>query len=492
VTDNDTAKRAIGHPHPTAGQGEVLNRMISGPLSPVDALDRLAGDSHRVLLETAGASEGFSLLASNPIMTLRTVEGRVTLTTTSGERTTFPNTFAGLSHLLELAHGMTPPEGVPFAGGIIGFLGYETGNELERLPDPPDDPHRNPGAWFGVYEAAVIWKDRSSSPRIVATLLPGRSRRDVSEAMDRMEEALLEAPAVVTPGGGGRRAPSEEVRTSLSREEFEGSVRRIRDYILAGDIFQANLTRRISSRISCSGPELYRSLRRESPAPYGAFLDCGDVEVASISPELFLSLRDARVITSPIKGTLPRGKDRAADRELRDDLARSSKDRAENIMIVDLLRNDLSRVCLPESVEVTRLAEVESHPTVHHLVSTVAGTLEPGKDVVDVLRATFPGGSVTGAPKIRAMEILRELEPVRRGVYTGALGVLGFHGGAELSVAIRTAVLRDGHASYGTGGGITLASDPEAEWKESEDKAAAFLRALGSGDASFEKRNREE
>jgi para-aminobenzoate synthetase component 1 len=216
----------------------------------------------------------------------------------------------------------------------------------------------------------------------------------------------------------------------------------------------------------------------KSPAPYSAYLDTGSGEVASVSPELFLRVRSGLVITKPIKGTAGRGASREADRDLASRLVASEKDRAENVMIVDLLRNDLSRVCRPGSVKVPELAALETHAAIHHLVSTVEGRLEDGVGAVDLLRATFPGGSVTGAPKIRAMEVLRALEPTRRGAYTGALGILGFHGDLELSVAIRTAVVRGGYATYGTGGGITLASVASEEWRETELKAEPFLSAL--------------
>jgi para-aminobenzoate synthetase component 1 len=263
-------------------------------------------------------------------------------------------------------------------------------------------------------------------------------------------------------------------------------VERIRGYVRAGDLFQANLTRRISVPTGVPGVELYRKLLLESPAEFSAYLDTGRGEVASISPELFLSRRGARVRTCPIKGTAPRGPTPGEDTALAEALRASAKDRAENVMIVDLLRNDLSRVCRPGSIEVPRLAELETHPTVHHLVSSVTGVLEDGRGPVDLLRATFPGGSITGAPKIRAMEILSEMEAVRRGIYTGALGFISFSGAMDLSIAIRSAVLRDGVARYGTGAGITLASEPDAEWRETEDKALAFVRAVSS-EASLRK-----
>jgi para-aminobenzoate synthetase component 1 len=368
-------------------------------------------------------------------------------------------------------------------------LAYEAGDVLERVPAPASDDVGIPDAWFGVYDTALIWNRGRGTCTAVGSVLPGRTHQ---ATLDRLETLIgriisppenghggdrlvgVESPGVSTDGSLSADEPS----SSLDRDAFLAGVERIRSYIRAGDLFQANLTRRITIPTALRGTELYRALVEASPAPFSAYLDCGEMEVASISPELFLSVRGDRVTTSPIKGTNPRGHTPEEDDAQRDRLERSEKDRAENVMIVDLLRNDLSRVSVPGSISVPRLAKVEAHPTVFHLVSTVAGTLEPETSIVELLRATFPGGSVTGAPKIRAMEVLRELEPVRRGVYTGAMGILGFHGDAELSVAIRTAVLRDGRAHYGTGGGITLGSDPAAEWEETEDKARAFLRVL--------------
>jgi para-aminobenzoate synthetase component I len=316
-------------------------------------------------------------------------------------------------------------------------------------------------------------------------VLPGREPAAL-EARRAEAERRLEAPPaeVGDPGPLGSSGGVLELRSSLGAEAFKAGVERIREYILAGDIFQANLTRRLTARSSVPASELFHRLSRESPAPHAAFLDTGEGEVASISPEQFLSVRSRRVETRPIKGTAPRSPDPAEDRRLGEGLLASEKDRAENVMIVDLLRSDLSRVCEDGSVEVPRLLALESHPTVHHLVSTVRGRLRSDATPVDLLRVAFPGGSITGAPRIRAMEILRELEPVRRGVYTGALGILAFHGDMELSIAIRTAMVRAGRVHYGTGGGITLASDPEAEWSETEDKARAFVRALRGPEAS--------
>ena len=465
-------------------------------LRPLEALERLAGLPNRVLLESRGRQGTFSFLSAAPrkVVSLREGDGQ--------------DPFKALERLLEprsqVGAGTTAPGFPPFPGGIVGYLAYESGGFLERLPPPPADDVGMPGAWFGVFDWAVVWHHSFEECRLLGTPLPGS---DPKELRGRME-AVAERLAGTAPDSLESRTPGKHVTagsplrevvrsqgtrraehalpahlTSLDRDAFMAGVERIREYIRAGDLFQANLTRRITVGWEATGEELYRRMMEESPAPYGALLETGEGDVVSISPEGFLSLRGRVVETRPIKGTAPRSEDPERDRARAVALEGSEKDRAENVMIVDLLRNDLSRVCQDGSVEVPELLALESHPTVHHLVSTVRGRLRDDAGPVDLLRASFPGGSVTGAPKIRAMEILRELEPVRRGVYTGALGILGFGGDMELSIPIRTAVCRKGRVRYGTGGGITLASDPAGEWVETEDKALAFFRALGSGSA---------
>jgi len=434
----------------------------------------------------------FSFLAADPIALLRSDSGTTRIESFGWKGPwespwQVADPFVGLDLLLGRLRTPSAEPGHAIAGGIVGFLAYEAGDCLERLPPPRRNDLEIPDAWFGVYDGALVWDRVRGTCSAVATVLPGRSETDTRRRLEALVDRVRTVGPPTSPAtdaGAETFDDREGLSTSLDRAAYRAGVERIREYIRAGDLFQANLTRRLSSPTTMSGEELYHAMVETSPAPYAAYFDCGDFEVASISPEHFLSLRGRRISTSPIKGTRPRGETPERDERLRRELAESAKDRAENVMIVDLLRNDLSRVSLPGSIAVPRLAAVETHPTVHHLVSTVTGRLEPDRTIVDLLRATFPGGSVTGAPKIRAMEVLRELEPVRRGVYTGTMGILGFQGDAELSVAIRTAVVRGGHAFYGTGGGITLASDPEAEWAESEDKAKAFLRALARGGKS--------
>ena len=257
------------------------------------------------------------------------------------------------------------------------------------------------------------------------------------------------------------------------------AVARVRDYIVAGDIFQANLSQRFEAPLREPPWALYRRLRARNPAPFAAYLDFPEATVLSVSPERFLRVgASGAVETRPIKGTRPRGLGPEHDAALGRALSESAKDRAENLMIVDLLRNDLSRVCSPGTVRVPELFALERHPTVHHLVSTVVGTLAPGAGVVDLVRAAFPGGSITGAPKVRAMEIIAELEPSQRGVYCGSVGYWSLTGELDTSIAIRTAVARGDRVYFSAGGGIVADSDPEQEYRETLDKARALIDAL--------------
>jgi para-aminobenzoate synthetase component 1 len=273
--------------------------------------------------------------------------------------------------------------------------------------------------------------------------------------------------------------PSLALRSTFTRDEYLEAVERVREYILAGDIFQANLSQRFEAPLNESPWSLYRRMRVSSPAPFSAFVDFPGAVVLSASPERFLRVDTAGgVETRPIKGTRPRGVGPEHDAALGQALVESAKDRAENLMIVDLMRNDLSRVCAPGTVRVAELFALEQYATVYHLVSTVVGQLAPGADALDLLRAAFPGGSITGAPKLRAMEIIAEIERRRRGVYCGSIGYWSVSGALDTSIAIRTGVVRDGRVYLSAGGGIVADSDPAEEYQETLDKARGVIAAL--------------
>ncbi|MGH7574596.1 MAG: aminodeoxychorismate synthase component I, partial [Longimicrobiales bacterium] len=286
-----------------------------------------------------------------------------------------------------------------------------------------------------------------------------------------------------TTGGPARWpvAGMPDIASTFSRATYHELVRRTRDYILAGDIFQANLSQRLETPWPAAPFALYERVRDHNPATFAAYFDARNAVIVSASPERFLRRCGDYVETRPIKGTAPRGVTPMHDLALEDALQGSEKDRAENVMIVDLMRNDLSRVCRDHSVDVPELWRIERFASVQHLVSTVTGRLREGMDATDLLRATFPGGSITGAPKVRAMQIIHELEPTRRSVYTGAIGYMGFDGGMDTSIAIRTFIVKDGTAYLQVGGGIVADSDPEREYLETLDKAEGLLAAARNG-----------
>jgi para-aminobenzoate synthetase component 1 len=375
-----------------------------------------------------------------------------------------------------------------FLGGLVGFLGYDLGHVLERLPSIAPDDQGLPPLRLALYDWVVAWDRRTGQAWLGGRALDGDGRR-LARRLDDVH-ARLTSPATSDASPPAHDDPAEPLRfrSSLSRREYEAGVESVRAHIAEGDIYQANLTRRLEAPFRDDPWDAYRRLRTGDPSLFSAFLDLGSSPetgrpraLLSASPEPFLALdRDGVVATDPIKGTRPRGRDRAEDRALACELLASAKDRAENVMIVDVLRNDLGRVCRPGSIRVPRLCRLERTAAVQHLVSTVTGELAGGRDAFDLLAASFPGGSITGAPKIRAMAILEGLEPVRRGPYSGALGWIGPDGAMQMSILIRTFVADGRRLTLHVGGGITWGSDPAAEWEETVAKARGPLGSIGA------------
>ena len=347
---------------------------------------------------------------------------------------------------------------------------------MERLPATAADEGL-PELDVGFYDWVLAADHLSGESWIVATGLPTGQEADARARVAGIQERLNATPSSPS-NAASLKAP--RLRSNFRRVDYLQAIERAREYIAAGDIFQVNLSHRLEGEWDGAAWPLYERLRTASPVSYGAYLDLGDVKVLSASPERFLKLDGRWIETRPIKGTRPRGVTSDEDRMLGAELLTSEKDRAENLMIVDLLRNDVGKVSCIGSVEVPKLFDLERHASVWHLVSTVRGELRPGLDAVDLLRACFPGGSVTGCPKIRAMEIIEELEPVRRGVYCGAIGYLSFTGDMDTNIVIRTLVLRDGRMDLQVGGAVTYDSDPESEYVETLAKGRALLGALGA------------
>ena len=368
---------------------------------------------------------------------------------------------------------------MPFNSGAIGYLAYELGRHIEKLPCGVEDDLGLPEMVFCFYDKAVRFDHVSERSELCVSAADSAGVRELArDALDALETGPAPAGTVSFPESG-----MVGLESGFEREEYLDAVRKVKEYILAGDIYQANLSQRFSAPLREEYWSLYRRLRVLNAAPFSAFLNMGDFAIASSSPERYLEVRGSNVETRPIKGTRPRSHDPAEDSRMRAELLSSEKDRAELSMIIDLERNDLGRVCDYGTVRVDEHAVLESYATVHHLVSTVTGRLLEGRDIVDLLRASFPGGSITGAPKIRSMEIIDELEPTERSVYTGAIGYIGFDGSTDLNIAIRTMILSNGRAYWQVGGGIVADSDPEAEFEETLHKGRAMFDTVAGAKA---------
>ncbi len=363
----------------------------------------------------------------------------------------------------------------PFTGGAIGYFGYD----LLKYAEPCTQLVKERGIggrdfWFGFYQEVLAFDRKQKEIWLLANATDSQEGGEKLDALEQWSQTGISAPDPESVTGRNR------LESNFGRDEYINAVQKVREYIEAGDCYQANISQKFSMPATMDSKTVYLRLRNASPAPFGAYIDTGDRVILSSSPERFFSLAGKKIQTRPIKGTRPRGSTSEEDDSLKEELVTSEKERAENIMIVDLLRNDLAKVCKPGSVKVTGLCEIESFPTITHLISTVVGELRDESGLAELLRATFPCGSVTGAPKIRAMEIIDEIEPEPRGVYCGAIGYLGFGGSVDLSVAIRVIVKEKGRYSFHVGGGVTYPSDPAAEFNETLHKAEGIMTALSA------------
>ncbi len=453
------------------------------PQSPREAFTRLAGRPGRILLESGLPDPRlgqWSFLACDPFLTFRSKGPRIEVSTAAGTEVSEGDPFAALTHLLGETH-VTRPEGAPpLLCGAMGYFAYDLGRFVERVPEQTVDDVPVADCHLGFYGAVLALNHQQHRAWVCAIGAPetGAAAQRLAEARTEELAARLAAPA---QAWDAKPAPADFSLTStFTHAQYLAAVQRAKDYIAAGDIYQVNLSQRLSAPLRTDPFALYLRLMEENPAPFAAYFDTPDATIISCSPERFLQVRGREVETRPIKGTRPRGATPEEDARLAEELRQSEKDRAENVMIVDLERNDLGRVCEFGSVHVPELFVVESYATVHHLVSTVRGRLRPEMTALDCLRASFPGGSITGAPKVRSMEIIEELEPTRRGLYTGAIGYLCFSGDMDTNIVIRTLVVKDGVAHFQVGGGIVADSDPEAEYQETLDKGRALARALAA------------
>lgn len=428
----------------------------------------IARQSYPFLLESSLTNESngrYSFMGSSPFLVLSSKGERITVRRAGSFKTMTGNPFEVLSEILKNFKPTSAPNDTPMTGGIVGYFGYDLRHFIEKLPRNAADDLPFPDLHLACYDRILCIDHATSKIFLVNT--------DYGER--RISEEEKAAPTTAEDAG------ESAIRSNFTREGYLAAVAKAKEYIAAGDIYQVNLSQRFQTRLPDRRPlDIYNALRSVSPASYSAYISCGGGRaLISSSPEEFLTVRGERIVTRPIKGTRPRGANDDEDRALRDELWKSAKDDAELSMIVDLERNDIGKVCRYGTVQVTTPKILDSFPTVNHLSAIVEGQLRKEASPVDILKATFPGGSVTGAPKIRAMEIIDELEPTCRGPYTGALGFIGFNGTMNLSVAIRIMLCHGGTVTFQVGGGIVADSDPSAEYEETLVKARGIFQGLG-------------
>ncbi len=470
-----------------AARGNVVplaRSFLADTLTPVSAFLRLRRPgAPAFLLESVEGGEKtarYSFLGRNPYMTLRASGQDIEIDRFGRHEATSGTIFDSLQHLFR-RHRPVRPAGLPrFTGGAVGYFSYETVRLIESLPPRVEPDLDQPDAEFGVYDTILAFDHLKHQILVITNVFveEGADLRENYEMalakIDAVWRSLQKEPEVPA------RQPSAPamVESNFSEEAFCRAVRRAKEYIRAGDIFQVVLSQRFERPISVDPFDIYRALRVINPSPYLYFLDFDQRTIIGSSPELLVRVEDGVVEVRPIAGTRPRGRDEKEDCELADELLKDEKERAEHIMLVDLGRNDVGRVSEYGSVDVTELMQIERYSHVMHMVSNVRGRLRSGLDAIDAFKACFPAGTVTGAPKIRAMEIIDELEPTRRGIYAGALGYLDFSGNLDTCIAIRTLLTQGNKAYFQAGAGIVADSVPVREYQETVHKARALLEAI--------------
>ncbi len=446
----------------------MLTRVALPYTSDATALYAAIADLPWAVWLDSGGRGRYDILAAQPLVTLVTQDQKTQISETSGVRYSTADPFMLLREQLGATVECAPD--VKFAGGALGYWGYDLVRRQSHLPSVALDAEGLPEMAIGIYDWAIQFDHQDKTLQ----LLSYNRYPETAQRIQQILQRICEDKKVLNNSFKVRGS----ITSNFTRSSYESAFATVQAYLHAGDCYQINLAQRFAAQASGDAFTAYCTLRKLSPAPYSAYLNLPQVQILCASPERFLQVQQGHVETKPIKGTRPSVQDVMQNELLVQDLRNNPKDRAENLMIVDLLRNDLGKNCVPGSVNVPKLFEVESYATVHHLVSTVTGELAAGRDALMLLRDCFPGGSVTGAPKQRAMEIIEQLEPQRRGIYCGSIGYIGFDGNMDCNIVIRTLVYADGEIRCWAGGGIVADSEVGAEYQETLDKAAPMLELL--------------
>lgn len=414
----------------------------------------------------------FDIIVSRPSICFVTRDNETTIQTYSESYVVPDDPFDLLKD--HLKQHKKNPYSLPFIGGALGFFSYDLGRRIEVIPSLAENDLSLPNMVIGIYKWVVVVDHKKRKTMLIGDKSDVKTRREWSELVNLFSTNLRIQDQLSF-------SVTEEVSSNMTAEYYKKAFDRIKNYIRDGDCYQVNLAQRFEVSVEGSSWEAYKKLRKINPSPFGAYLNYSDYQILCNSPERFLSVKNNVVETKPIKGTRPRSTIVKKDKSLKLDLEMSKKDQAENVMIVDLLRNDISKNCKLDSIKVPSLFNVETFSNVHHLVSTVTGELRKCRTAIDLLYGCFPGGSITGAPKLRSMEIIEELEPHRRGVYCGSIGYIGFDGNMDMNIAIRTIVHKNKKMYFYVGGGIVHDSIEQDEYQETFDKATAIMQLLNQG-----------
>ena len=448
---------------------------------PYDLFVLLKGDEPSFLLESLRGgrkTSRYSFIGITPKIIIRNKGKEIkVLHSNNTESVSCGNPFETVRGLLKKREVLHPGDIPPFAGGAVGYFGYDIVHLFEKLPHRAQDDLQLPDMVLMIVDVIIAFDHMRKKGWIIVIQDGSDERGDgCREQMEEIERRMRKRAVPIDPGRSGVRI---KMVSNLTQKEYIDMVRRCKEYIAAGDIFQANLSQRLSVQIKGVDPlRIYGILRKVNPSPFSAFIDTGEMQLVSSSPERLIRLYDGLVETRPIAGTRPRGRDGKENGILQKELLANEKERAEHIMLVDLERNDIGRVCRYGSVRVDEFMELESYSHVNHIVSNVVGDIDPGRDAFDLIKAVFPGGTITGVPKIRCMEIIDELEPTTRGPYTGSIGYISYSGNMDLNIIIRTFIIKDGWAHIQVGAGIVADSDPEREYYETLYKAEALIKTL--------------
>jgi len=457
-----------------------MNLLIDLPYyeNSADLFSYFADDDWSIFLDSgypSSHSGRYDILSAEPIATIVNQAGITTLTQPSSKQSTSTSPFKVLRDTLKLYQPKKTSTKLPFNGGALGYFSYDLARIIENLPSISQNEENLPEMAIGIYTWAIVVDHKLKKTYFTGNILKKSPQLTIKRIIRIFQKTE-------PPSSQSNRNfhVTSKVSSNLTYSAYRQAFNKIKEYIIAGDCYQINLTQRFSASAIGNPWVAYQQLRKLNPAPFSAYINTPFGQILCSSPERFLQVNNKQVETKPIKGTRPRSDDKKEDARQKKALQNSPKDRSENVMIVDLLRNDLGRVCEIGSVKTPKLFNIESYTTVHHLVSTVSGALSANSDAISLLEACFPGGSITGAPKIRAMEIIESLEPHRRGIYCGSIGYIDFNGNMDINIAIRTLIYNQETIRYWVGGGIVYDSDIDDEYQETLDKGKALLKLLNN------------